>query len=57
MIVNHTPQTTPKASFTEEELEKLTDRIQNAGTEVVNAKAGAVSSHVTTSDKEPHPPT
>ena len=30
-------------SFSEEELEKLTDRIQNAGTEVVNAKAGAVS--------------
>lgn len=30
-------------SFTQEETEKLTDRIQNAGTEVVNAKAGAVS--------------
>lgn len=30
-------------SFSEEELEKLTDRIQNAGTEVVNAKAGAGS--------------
>lgn len=36
-------QTTPTASFSLEELEKLTDRIQNAGTEVVNAKAGAVS--------------
>ncbi len=36
-------QTTPNVSFTNEELEKLTDRIQNAGTEVVNAKAGAVS--------------
>lgn len=36
-------QTTPKLSFTEEEIEKLTDRIQNAGTEVVNAKAGAGS--------------
>lgn len=37
------PQTTPKASFSPDELEKLTERIQNAGTEVVNAKAGAVS--------------
>ncbi len=34
---------TPAVSFSDEELEKLTDRIQNAGTEVVNAKAGAVS--------------
>lgn len=33
----------PKVSFTQEEIEQLTDRIQNAGTEVVNAKAGAVS--------------
>ena len=30
-------------TFTDEELTKLTERIQNAGTEVVNAKAGAVS--------------
>lgn len=36
-------QTTPSVSFSTEELEQLTDRIQNAGTEVVNAKAGAVS--------------
>ena len=36
------PQTSPGCSFTDEETEKLTDRIQNAGTEVVNAKAGAV---------------
>ena len=36
-------QTTPSVSFTTEELDALTDRIQNAGTEVVNAKAGAVS--------------
>ena len=36
-------KTSPKASFTDEETEKLTDRIQNAGTEVVNAKAGSVS--------------
>ncbi|RMX56135.1 hypothetical protein pdam_00012092 [Pocillopora damicornis] len=35
-------QTTPKVSFTNDETEKLTDRIQNAGTEVVNAKAGSV---------------
>ena len=36
-------KTTPKVSLTEDETEKLTDRIQNAGTEVVNAKAGSVS--------------
>merc|ERR1719309_21818 len=34
---------TPNVSFTQDEIEKLTDRIQNAGTEVVNAKAGAGS--------------
>lgn len=37
-------QTKPAVAFSEEELEQLTERIQNAGTEVVNAKAGAVSS-------------
>ncbi|XP_001622276.2 malate dehydrogenase, mitochondrial [Nematostella vectensis] len=36
-------QTTPCVNFTQDDLEKLTDRIQNAGTEVVNAKAGAGS--------------
>lgn len=36
-------QVVPKVSFTDEELVSLTDRIQNAGTEVVEAKAGAVS--------------
>jgi malate/lactate dehydrogenase len=36
-------QTTPSVTFTQEEIEKLTDRIQNAGTEVVEAKAGAGS--------------
>ncbi|PIK56961.1 putative malate dehydrogenase, mitochondrial [Apostichopus japonicus] len=36
-------QATPAVSFDDEVLEKLTDRIQNAGTEVVNAKAGAGS--------------
>ncbi|XP_038074678.1 malate dehydrogenase, mitochondrial-like [Patiria miniata] len=36
-------QTQPSVSFTDDELEKLSDRIQNAGTEVVNAKAGAGS--------------
>merc|ERR1712159_818279 len=36
-------QTYPKCEFTPEELEKLTVRIQNAGTEVVEAKAGAGS--------------
>ena len=34
-------QTYPKCEFTPEELENLTVRIQNAGTEVVEAKAGA----------------
>lgn len=36
-------QVSPAASFTDEEIEQLTERIQNAGTEVVNAKAGAGS--------------
>merc|ERR1712098_777265 len=36
-------QTTPKVSFTEEEIKALTPRIQDAGTEVVKAKAGAGS--------------
>ncbi|EIE24005.1 malate dehydrogenase [Coccomyxa subellipsoidea C-169] len=36
-------QTNPAVSFTEDEAAKLTDRIQNAGTEVVEAKAGAGS--------------
>lgn len=36
-------QVVPKTSFTDEELESLTHRIQNAGTEVVEAKAGAGS--------------
>merc|ERR1719223_2727682 len=36
-------QVTPEVSFTDEEIEKLTVRIQNAGTEVVEAKAGTGS--------------
>ena len=36
-------QVTPTCSFTMDEVAQLTDRIQNAGTEVVEAKAGAVS--------------
>jgi len=36
-------QVVPKASFSDEELVALTHRIQNAGTEVVEAKAGAGS--------------
>eukprot|EP01024_Parvocaulis_polyphysoides_P064468 TRINITY_DN749_c0_g1_i2.p1 TRINITY_DN749_c0_g1~~TRINITY_DN749_c0_g1_i2.p1 ORF type:complete len:382 (-),score=72.89 TRINITY_DN749_c0_g1_i2:169-1314(-) len=36
-------QSEPKLSLSSEEAAKLTDRIQNAGTEVVNAKAGAGS--------------
>ena len=36
-------QTNPKVHFPEEELKGITGRIQEAGTEVVKAKAGAVS--------------
>eukprot|EP00884_Botryococcus_braunii_P018518 jgi/Botrbrau1/534/Bobra.0010s0009.1 len=36
-------QTFPATNFTEEEIKTLTERIQNAGTEVVEAKAGAGS--------------
>lgn len=36
-------QVVPKVSFTDDEIAALTTRIQNAGTEVVEAKAGAVS--------------
>lgn len=36
-------QTTPGVSFPQDQLEKLTARIQDAGTEVVKAKAGAGS--------------
>lgn len=36
-------QASPSVEFTDEEVSKLTDRIQNAGTEVVEAKAGAGS--------------
>jgi len=36
-------QVVPKVSFTDDEIASLTDRIQNAGTEVVEAKAGAGS--------------
>ncbi|EOA24128.1 hypothetical protein CARUB_v10017362mg [Capsella rubella] len=36
-------KTKPSVNFTDEEIEQLTVRIQNAGTEVVDAKAGAGS--------------
>lgn len=36
-------QTEPAVRFTDEERDKLTLRIQNGGTEVVEAKAGSVS--------------
>ena len=36
-------QTTPKVQFGDEEAVRMTERIQNAGTEVVEAKAGAGS--------------
>ncbi|XGW13484.1 hypothetical protein V3C99_000087 [Haemonchus contortus] len=36
-------QVTPKVNFTEDEIMKLTPKIQDAGTEVVKAKAGAGS--------------
>ena len=34
------PQTTPSVQMDDDEVENLTKRIQNAGTEVVEAKAG-----------------
>ncbi len=36
-------QVSPPVSFSQQELDSLTNRIQNAGTEVVEAKAGAGS--------------
>ena len=36
-------QTQPEVEFTTDEAAKMTDKIQNAGTEVVEAKAGAGS--------------
>ncbi len=36
-------QTTPKVSFDDAKIDALTKRIQDAGTEVVEAKAGAGS--------------
>ena len=36
-------QSNPSVNFSEEEAAKMTDRIQNAGTEVVEAKAGTGS--------------
>jgi len=42
-IVPLLSQTQPKVELTESEIEALTVRIQEAGTEVVKAKAGAVS--------------
>lgn len=36
-------QATPKGTLTQEELEALTKRTQEGGTEVVQAKAGKVS--------------
>lgn len=42
-IVPLLSQVTPSVTFSQEELEKLTKRIQNAGTEVVEAKAGGGS--------------
>lgn len=42
-IVPLLSQVSPPVSFTKQELDSLTNRIQNAGTEVVEAKAGAGS--------------
>ena len=36
-------QASPSVSFPDDQLKALTERIQDAGTEVVKAKAGAVS--------------
>jgi len=38
-------QATPKVTLTQEELEALTKRTQEGGTEVVQAKAGKVGLH------------
>lgn len=46
LVFCHSIQTSPGVAFSAEELERMTDRIQNAGTEVVNAKAGAVSTEL-----------
>lgn len=43
-------QCEPKVEFKQDELEKLTKRIQNAGTEVVKAKAGAGSATLSTAE-------
>lgn len=48
-------QTQPKVNFSEEEAAKLTDRIQNAGTEVVEAKAGAGSATLSMVCSSQHP--
>lgn len=48
-------QTQPKVNFSEEEAAKLTDRIQNAGTEVVEAKAGAGSATLSMVCPPQHP--
>ena len=45
-------QVKPATKFTDDEIKKLTPRIQDAGTEVVNAKAGAVSSFFLLFSKE-----
>merc|ERR1711968_380287 len=41
LLSRSTPES--KSKLTQEQVEALTDRIQNGGTEVVNAKAGAGS--------------
>ena len=49
-------QTTPQVEFSDDEAAKMTERIQNAGTEVVEAKAGAGSATLSmvSSDRRPH---
>ena len=49
-------QTTPKVEFSDDEAAKMTERIQNAGTEVVEAKAGAGSATLSmvSNDRGPH---
>jgi len=48
-------QATPEVEFSDEDAAKMTDKIQNAGTEVVEAKAGAGSATLSMVGHSPPP--
>ena len=50
-------QTTPQVEFSDDEAAKMTERIQNAGTEVVEAKAGAGSATLSMVSNDGRPQT